>query len=113
MELLFAYGTLLDPDVQRSVIGRTVQSRPDTLPGYRRGVLRSGGASYFIAIPDEQGAIDGGILEVTREELERIDEYEGDEYERARVRLGSGIFAWVYRRPAAGHDANSARGRPT
>jgi len=99
VEAIFSYGTLLDPNVQRSVIGRTVESRPDTLPGYRKGVLRLGRAAYFIAIPDEQSEIDGGVIEVTPDELRRIDRYEGDAYERAWVTLGSGSEAWVYRRP--------------
>lgn len=102
VEALFAYGTLLDPKVQRRVIGRTVEGRPDTLPRYRKGVLQLPGAAYFIAIPDEQGEIDGGVLEVTPMELRRIDRYEGEAYERARVTLRSGTEAWVYRRPANG-----------
>ena len=104
MEALFAYGTLLDPGVQRSVIGRRVKARPDVLPGYRKGVLEFPEAAYFIAIPDERGKIEGGVIEVTPEELRRIDRYEGEEYERAAVTLASGLRAWVYRRPQAKPD---------
>lgn len=99
-ESLFCYGTLLDPEIQRQVIGRTVESRPDTLPGYRRDVLLLGCASYYIAVPDAQGEIRGGVIEVTPDELLRIDRYEGEEYQRVKVTLASGAEAWVYRRPA-------------
>lgn len=102
MEAVFAYGTLLDPEVQRRVIGRAVESRPDTLVGYRKGVLHLANASYFIAIRDERSRIRGGVIEVTPDELSRIDRYEGDEYERVRVVLASGSQAWVYRRPEKG-----------
>ena len=101
MESLFCYGTLLDPQVQRRVIGRTVESRPDALPGYRKDMLLLGCASYYIAVPDPRGEIQGGVIEVTRDELVRIDRYEGDEYERVKVTLVSGKEAWVYRRPSA------------
>lgn len=99
MEVVFCYGTLLDPEVQRRVIGRTIPSRPDRLPGYRKGVLDLGGAQYYIAVRDDQSEIEGGVIAVTAAELRRIDGYEGEEYERARVTLASGTRAWVYRRP--------------
>jgi len=76
-----------------------VESRPDVLPGYRKDTLLLGCASYYIAVPDSHGEILGGVIEVTQDELLRIDRYEGEEYERARVTLASGTEAWVYRRP--------------
>lgn len=99
MDALFCYGTLLDPEVQQRVIGRKVGSHPDVLRGYRKGVLQLGCTAYSIAVPDEQGAIEGGVIEVTPDELRRIDLYEGDEYERVQVVLASGRTAWVYRKP--------------
>jgi len=102
MEAVFAYGTLLDSEIQRRVIGRTVESRPDTLLGYRKGVLQLADATYFIAIRDEQSEIRGAVIEVTPDELRRIDRYEGEEYERVQVVLASGVRAWVYRRPEKG-----------
>lgn len=96
-EAVFAYGTLLDPKVQQRIIGRTVESRPDVLPGYRKGTLKLSKNSYFIAVRDPDHSIEGGVLVVTESELERIDRYEGKHYERARVVLESGTEAWVYR----------------
>lgn len=52
-----------------------------------------------MAVRDEEGQIEGGVIDVTPAELRRIDWYEGEEYERARVTLASGTRAWVHRRP--------------
>lgn len=97
LEAVFAYGTLLDPKIQQRVIGRLVESKPDVLPGYRKGTLKLSKNSYYIAVRDPDHSIEGGVLMVTGDELKRIDRYEGKHYERARVVLESGIEAWVYR----------------
>ena len=99
MESVFSYGTLMDPRVQRRVIGRLVEGRPDVLAGHRREVIVLDGVSYPIAVPDPDQAIAGHVIEVTGPELKRIDRYEGREYVRVRVRLQSGTWAWVYRAP--------------
>lgn len=96
-ETIFAYGTLLDPNVQKSVIGRTAEVQDDVLSGYRKGVLQLKKNAYFIAIRDDESYIEGGYITVTQSELERIDRYEGIHYQRGRVTLDSGIEAWVYR----------------
>ena len=38
----------------------------------------------------------GFVLEVSEEELKKIDKYEGDEYKRKKVILNSGKESWVY-----------------
>lgn len=96
MESLFTYGTLQDPDVQTRVFGRVVAGMPDTLPDFRRSTINIDGSVYFIAVADIGQAIDGQVIEVTANELQKIDIYEGPEYRRIHVRLATGRAAWVY-----------------
>ncbi len=96
MEALFVYGTLQDPQVQTRVFGRIVQGQADTLPGYRKAEIAIDGSVYPFAVEDSSGVIAGQVIEVTPDELVRIDAYEGSEYRRLRVRLGSGRATWVY-----------------
>lgn len=93
MALIFVYGTLYDPEVQQRVFGRITKGTPDVLRGYRKATFEQ----YPMAIPDEAGQIDGRVLEVTDEEIARMDFYEGDAYIRVAVILESGREAWVYR----------------
>ena len=79
-----------------AIFGRITEGTPDVLDGYRRGDIVIEGSSYFIAVPDSAGSIDGRILEVTPAELVNIDRYEGSEYRRLRVTLHSGAEAWFY-----------------
>ncbi len=94
--LVFAYGTLLFPDVQRVVMGRLIDGRPDRLFAYRKCSLHDGQETFPNVAPDPDGVVDGRLLEVTDEELARMDGYEGDLYSRRRVTLASGVDAWVY-----------------
>ena len=96
MEPLFTYGTLRDPQVQNTVFGRVVQGAPDTLVGYRKSEIMVDGVVHAIAVADAAEALPGQLIEVTPEELIEIDRYEGDDYQRIRVRLRSGRQAWVY-----------------
>ncbi|HRI86964.1 MAG TPA: gamma-glutamylcyclotransferase [Candidatus Hydrogenedentes bacterium] len=94
--LVFAYGTLLHPDVQQHVIGRLIDGRPDRLQGYRIGSLRDGAEKYPNIVPEFGSLVEGRLLEVTDAELAAMDRYEGDCYDRRRVTLESGEEAWVY-----------------
>jgi len=93
MALIFVYGTLQEPDVQRRVFGRVTKGTPDKLKGFRKANFEQ----YPMAVPDEAGQIEGRVLEVTDEEIARMDFYEGDAYIRVSVTLESGREAWVYR----------------
>lgn len=93
---LFAYGTLLDPHVQRAVFGRTIEGAPDRLHGFRKTLLQDCGDSFPNLVADPQGHVDGRLLEISSEDLRRADLYEGDLYVRHKVTLASGNSAWVY-----------------
>ncbi len=97
MEKLFSYGTLRDPDTQQRLLGRTLgEGQPDTLRGYRLAKLRGIHQDYTIIQPHPGSTIEGVLYEVDAAELKRLDDYEGDAYQRVSVTLMSKTRAWVY-----------------
>jgi gamma-glutamylcyclotransferase (GGCT)/AIG2-like uncharacterized protein YtfP len=98
MEHLFIYGTLRDPLVQLRVIGRTAVATPDVLDGYARNSISLGGREFPILDEDTGSQVEGQVIEVTPEELQRLDIYETSAYHRIRVTLRSGLEAWTYAR---------------
>ena len=96
MECVFVYGTLRCPNCVESVIGRTPERLGDRLRGFRRAKIRLGKALYPIIYQDADAEVEGYRLLVTTAELELLDEYETDAYQRSRVTLASGEEAWVY-----------------
>jgi len=93
---LFAYGTLLSLRVQRTVLGREIAGSPARLAGFRMSTIADGAEVFPNLIPDPHGSVDGQILDVTEEELARVDRYEGDLYARHRVTATDGPEVWVY-----------------
>ena len=107
MPLLFSYGTLQDPAVQRANFGRELEGRRDRLPGYEVAlleitdpdVLAVSGKTHHPVVRhtgDDEDGVDGTVFEVSDDELEAADKYEVDDYSRLLVSLGSGVRAWVY-----------------
>lgn len=99
MPYLFAYGTLLDARIQRSVFGRPIDGRPDRLPGYVASVVRVDGASAYPNVAHTGRATDlveGEVLNLSEDDLRAADAYETSAYERRVVALASGTSAWIY-----------------
>ena len=97
MEKLFTYGTLSDPATQQLLLGRTLgEGQPDTLIGYRMARLKGVHFVYSIIQPQAGGRVQGTLFEVSRDELEKLDAYEGEAYQRVSARLVSKTRAWVY-----------------
>ncbi len=97
MHKLFTYGTLRDPATQERLLGRTLgEGLPDTLRGYRLAKLTGIHFVYSILQPQSGSTVDGVLFEVTPDELEQLDEYEGEAYQRISVTLVSKTRAWVY-----------------
>ena len=105
--LLFSYGTLQLPEVQRANYGRLLDGRPDTLVGWALIPLEisdpevvriSGRAVHNIATSTgaKEDRINGQIFAITEEELATTDRYEVDAYDRIEVELESGTRAFVY-----------------
>jgi len=95
-ESLFIYGTLLEPKVQKEVLGKNPYGSPDTLIGYRVMYHDFGVGVYPIIVPEDYSNVKGSVFQVTSEELKIIDAYETDDYRRELVELESGLKAWVY-----------------
>lgn len=103
---LFSYGTLRQAEVQRELFGGPVPTVDDVLPGWRLDwvtitdpavIATSGSDRHPILRPGEPSdAVPGACLALDEARLARADEYEVDDYVRVRVRLASGVEAWVY-----------------
>lgn len=107
MPLLFSYGTLRDPAVQRANFGRELPGRDDAILGFRLGqveitdpeVVALSGLTHhpILTVTDDHSAtVPGVVLELTDDDLLRADEYEVDDYHRVEAPLASGGTAWVY-----------------
>ena len=105
--LLFTYGTLHLPDVQRTVFGRELPSEPDAVVGHRLTdveitdpvVIATSGTSIHPMLEPSSAPTDrvpGHVLALDEQQLAAADEYEVDVYRRIEVRLASGRAAWVY-----------------
>ncbi len=106
-ELLFSYGTLRQPEVQRATFGREIDGRPDAIVGYELDyvsitdshvIAASGSDRHPILKPTDRAdaAVEGTVFAITEGELAAADEYEVDDYRRIAVPLRSGGQAWVY-----------------
>jgi Gamma-glutamyl cyclotransferase, AIG2-like len=104
---LFAYGTLRQENVQLATFGRLLGGRPDSLAGFALSTMTitdpnviatSGSAVHTIArpSPDPGDRIPGLVFALTPAEIEAADRYEAGPIERIRVRLESGMEAFVY-----------------
>jgi len=91
---LFAYGTLMWPEVLESVIGRSGAGIPASLDGYRR--VRIKGAHYPAVVPSRNDTVTGLLYAGLSEgEFRNLDRFEGEEYERLSVCV-AGMEAEVY-----------------
>ena len=106
-ELLFSYGTLRQPEVQRATFGREIDGRPDAIVGYDlayvtitdpRVIATSGSDRHPILKPTDRAdaAVEGMVFAIGEADLAAADEYEVDDYRRITVPLRSGGEAWVY-----------------
>ncbi len=101
MPLLFAYGTLRDPAVQRATFGRVLDGQPDGLVGFERRQISpgSGTTPYENAsfTGNAEQRLEGIAFDVEEAELAAVDLYERQaDYIRMRATLASGREAWVY-----------------
>ncbi len=99
---VFAYGTLMFPEVVEAVLGHRLEAIPAVLWGFSRFVVA--GRSYPGVVPDPAGEIRGQLLmDVDADSLKRLDRFEGEWYERlaTSVRTERGrVCAFVYVVPA-------------
>lgn len=109
MPLLFAYGTLLDANVQQRVFGHQLDGIADALKGVVRTTLTVDEGDSRGSWPDlastgrAEDIVRGQVLTLSEADLAAADAYETAAYRRDLVTLASGTRAWVYR--GAGNDA--------
>ncbi len=105
--LLFSYGTLRDPAVQRALFGRRLEEEADALAGWRIETIRigdarveelSGLAEHLILRPsgDPADLVPGAVLHLSGAELAIADDYETGAYVRVEADTRDGRRAWVY-----------------
>ena len=98
-EILFVYGTLKNPKIQKEVIGRIVGGIHEVVEGYKLSKIKLEDKFYPIAVPRKDEYLEGLVLYITTEELKLIDEYEGKEYKRSKVRtILFPRYTWLYHR---------------
>ena len=94
---LFVYGTLAIGETLKNILDRDVPGTPATLDGYdgsKMVIIES--ESYPAAEKNIECSIQGLLIEITSEELQKLDVYETDAYKRKEVELTDGKKAWVY-----------------
>ena len=94
---LFVYGTLATGETLKNILDRDVHGIPATLDGYdgsKMVIIEN--ESYLAAEKNIECSIQGLLIEVSPEELEKLDVYETDAYKRKEVELTDGKKAWVY-----------------
>lgn len=106
-ENLFTYGTLQLEEVQLATFGRRLEGQPDVLIGYRLAMItiededfvaQSGTAEHrnLQFTGNAVDLVEGTVFSVTGKELEQVDAYEPEGYERVLVQSRSGSNVWVY-----------------
>jgi gamma-glutamylcyclotransferase (GGCT)/AIG2-like uncharacterized protein YtfP len=89
VDKLFAYGTLVDPEVVRRVVGRALPMREAVLPGYER--VRHPRLFYASIQPNPDAQVDGQLIEgIDDAAWKALDEYEGPYYEKKLVQVDIG-----------------------
>ena len=93
MNTIFTYGTLQEPLVQQSLIGRVAELRDATIEGFEMQTAYGGN---YLALVSGEGEVEGKVFDVSDEELEIFDRYEGPAYRRITVFTLQGDETFVY-----------------
>jgi len=97
-QLLFVYGSLMNPAERLRLLGRPIGAAPSSLPGYQRGQKK-----YHFVVKQTGAKTDGAILEgLGPRDFAILDAYEGVPrlYTRERIEVlgadGRPIECWIY-----------------
>ncbi|MBT5993140.1 MAG: gamma-glutamylcyclotransferase [Thaumarchaeota archaeon] len=95
--MVFVYGTLANSEIRMSILNRDVPAIPSTLVGYDGSKkITIENESYFAAEKNTQSVTKGFVIELTAEEVLKLDVYETDAYKKREVTLVGGMKALVY-----------------
>jgi gamma-glutamylcyclotransferase (GGCT)/AIG2-like uncharacterized protein YtfP len=88
MKNLFAYGTLLVPEIWKAVVGKEFPSEPASLPGYEIRRVVNEDFPGIRPSGDPLGFVEGRVFHSLNEDtLMKLDRYEGNLYDRFEVLL--------------------------
>ena len=93
MNRVFLYGSLVHRITRQRLLGKK-PVRTVVLDRFSRRSVPIGHVDYPTLV-HSNGTVVGEILELTDQELEKLDRYE-EKYRRVRVELADGTQAWVY-----------------
>lgn len=97
LEYLFTYGTLQEDEIQRILFKRKLKGNKEALVGFILSPNKVYGRYPTISrTNDTMDVVEGMAYKISALELERVDVYEGEGYERHKVVLASGKTAWTY-----------------
>jgi gamma-glutamylcyclotransferase (GGCT)/AIG2-like uncharacterized protein YtfP len=84
---VFTYGSLMFPEVWRSVVGKDFATIQGTAPGY--SIFRVRGATFPGITPADEGSSVSGLiyLDVDRESIARLDRFEDVFYDRVSIQI--------------------------
>ncbi len=97
-ELLFVYGTLQKPDVQRKIVGRELYGEEDICEDHTTHDITFSEGTYLILVEAKGKEVRGLVLNILSDDFFALDEYESDVYKRVKIKLKSGKKAWVYKK---------------
>lgn len=83
---VFVYGTLQDAATRKKALGEDVTAKRTTIPGFTKQ------EGEFSTIEKGKGEVKGQMLELTPEQVAKLDKYE-EKYDRQEIRPG--VFAYV------------------
>lgn len=92
----FFYGTLMAPRVLHGVIAsaHSIETHAAVLAGFRRSRVRS--AHYPAVVAHDGHSVQGAVVyNLTDADLRRLDQFEGDEYERRVVDVVDSVTGGV------------------
>jgi len=95
-EFLFTYGSLKDPAIQQTIIGRKLVGQPETLEQYTTKMIFDN-EIYPALIDAKNKSVNGLVFDILSTDFPALDKYEGSGYKRARVRPKSKVMARVYK----------------
>ena len=86
MQNLFVYGTLLFPEITEKLTGKSFETLPAILKGYKMYCVKD---CDYPAIINEEGAETKGkiLLNIDDFDLKILSVYEGDEYEWRKIKV--------------------------
>lgn len=95
---LFAYGTLLNKEIQIELFGKEIFGTPDSISGYKvMNILEIEGKKYPKLVKQTDGIVFGKIYELSKEQMDIIDQYETSAYSRSAIKTNNEIIVDIYK----------------